>query len=308
MQVPIIVEEEVEEDEEMGESRISRGKIPGYTVHCSEIPPGSVWDSHCHLDFLARKLKRRKNIEGNILQASLQMDGQGLEDKFGGCIANFCDPWDWTQGMRGDKVSSLIEECQSNERVFLTLGCHPHFADKLDQAAIAQLRKLAGRLRGQVVAIGECGLDTSPKNKVPLEVQKQAFAAQVKLALGLNLPLVLHIRGAEEEARQVLRQKEVPSDWPMHYHCFNGSVGQAEQWLHDYPGSRIGLTGLVTFANAREVHEVARHIPLAKILLETDAPYFLPPAVHKTNYQFEFSQPGHVVHVAAQVMQICCVC
>ena len=61
------------------------------------------------------------------------------------------------------------------------------------------------------MAIGECGLDTSPKNKVPLEVQKQAFTAQVELALDLNLPRVLHIRGAEEEARQVLRKKEVPS-------------------------------------------------------------------------------------------------
>ena len=301
----MIIEEEVEEEEEeeMGESMISRRKLPGYTVHCSEIPPGSVWDSHCHLDFLARKLSRKTNVGANILQKSLQMDGQGLKDKFGGCIANFCDPWDWTQGARGDKVSSLIEECISDERVFLTLGCHPHFADKLDEAAINQLRRLAGSLRGQVVAIGECGLDTSPKNKVPLQVQKRAFAAQVELALDLNLPLVLHIRGAEEEARQVLRKKEVPSDWPMHYHCFNSSVEQAEQWLQDYPASKIGLTGLVTFPNAKQVHEVARHVPLEKILLETDAPYFLPPAVHKTSYQYNFSQPGHVVHVAAQVIK-----
>ena len=129
--------------------------LPGYAVHCSEILPWSVWDSHCHLDFLARKLSRDMDVGGNILQTSLLIDGQGLEDKFGGCIANFCDPWDWTQGTRGDQVSRLIEECQSDERVFLTLGCHPHFADKLDQAAIDQLRKLAGRLRGQVVAIGE---------------------------------------------------------------------------------------------------------------------------------------------------------
>ena len=82
----------------------------------------------------------------------------------------------------------------------------------------------------------------------------------------------------------------------------------AEQWLHDNPASKIGLTGLVTFPNARQVHEVARHVPLEKILLETDAPYFLPAAVVKTGYQYTFSQPGHVVHVAAQVMLICCIC
>ena len=297
-----------------GWSLISAGassELPGYAIHSSQIPSRSVWDSHCHLDFLARKLAREGkegNVGGNILRKSLQSDGEGLEAKFGGCIANFCDPWDWTQGPRGDEVSSLIRGCCRDEMVFLTLGCHPHFADRLDEAAIGQLRRVAGSLKGQVVAIGECGFDTSPKNKVSLEVQKRAFGAQVDLALDLNLPLVLHVRGAEEEAWQVLRQKRVPSDWPMHYHCFKGSVEQAEQWLQSYPASKIGLTGLVTFPNARQVHEVARHVPLQKILLETDAPYFLPEAVGRSGYRYTFSQPGHVVHAAAQVMELCRCC
>ena len=283
-------------------------ELPGYDIRCSEIPRRSVWDSHCHLDFLARKLAREGNVGGNLLMRSLQSDGEGLEAKFGGCIANFCDPWDWTQGQRGDEVSSLIEGCCADEMVFLTLGCHPHFADRLDQAGIDQLRRLAESLKGRVVAIGECGFDTSPKNKVPLEVQKRAFGAQVEVALDLSLPLVLHIRGAEEEAWQVLRSKQVPSDWPMHYHCFKGSIEQAEQWMRDYPASKIGLTGLVTFPKARQVHEVARQIPLEKILLETDAPYFLPEAVGRSSYQYNFSQPGHVVHAAAQVKLLCCIC
>ena len=279
-------------------------ELPGYEVCFSEIPSRSVWDSHCHLDFLARKLAREGIVGGNILQRSLQSDGQGLEAKFGGCIANFCDPWDWTLGPCGDEVSSLIEGCCADEMVFLTMGCHPHFADRLDEAAIDQLRRLAVILKGQVVAIGECGLDTSPKNKIPLEVQKRAFGAQVEVALDLNLPLVLHIRGAEEEAWQVLKEKQVPSDWSMHYHCFKGTVEQAEDWVRDYPASKIGLTGLVTFPKAKHVHEVARHVPLEKILLETDAPYFLPEAVGRSSYQYNFSHPGHVVHAAAQVMLV----
>ena len=276
--------------------------LPEYIINCSEIPSRSVWDSHCHLDFLARKLARERNVGGNILEISLQRDGLGLEEKFGGCVANFCDPWDWTQGARGDKISSLIDVCCAEERVFLTLGCHPHFADKLDDAGIDQLRILVGSLKGRVVAIGECGLDISHKNEVPLDVQKRVFGAQVQLALDLNMPLVLHIRGAEEEAFEVLRKKRVPSDWPMHYHCFKGNVEQAEQWFNDYPASKIGLTGLVTFPHARQVHEVARQVPLEKILLETDAPYFLPASLGGTSYQYNFSQPGHVVHAAAQVI------
>ena len=77
--------------------------------------------------------------------------------------------------------------------MFLTLGCHPHFADKLDDAGIDQLRILVGSLKRRVVAIGECGLDISHKNEVPLDVQKRVFGAQVQLALDLNMPLVLHI-------------------------------------------------------------------------------------------------------------------
>ena len=146
--------------------------LPEYIINCSEIPSRSVWDSHCHLDFLARKLARERNMGGNILD---------------------------------------------------------------------QLRILVGSLKRRVVAIGECGLDISHKNEVPLDVQKRVFGAQVQLALDLNMPLVLHIRGAEEEAFEVLRKKRVPSDWPMHYHCFKGNVEQAEHWFNDYPASKIQM-------------------------------------------------------------------
>ena len=74
------------------------------------------------------------------------------------------------------------------------------------------MERLARKLGNRLVAIGECVLDNSRKNDVELEVQKRTFAAQVQLALKLNLPLVLHIRGWEEEGRQLLRKLEVPAD------------------------------------------------------------------------------------------------
>ena len=120
-------------------SGISSTGSLGYNICRTELTVGTVWDSHCHLDLLARNFARVGISRGNIIRKSLQSNGQGLEDKFGGCVANFCDPWDWTQGARGDKVSSLIDECQADDRVFLTLGCHPHFADKLNEPAIDQL-------------------------------------------------------------------------------------------------------------------------------------------------------------------------
>ena len=283
-------------------SRPASSESPAGGVESVEIPCRSVWDSHCHLDFLLKRFAKEEGFfAGDVLTKSLESDGQALGDKFGGCIANFCDPWDWTQGALGDQISSLIRACSNEQRIFITLGCHPHFADKLDDAALDQLRMLAGRSDLGIVAIGECGLDTSPKNKVPLKVQLEAFGAQVDLALSFNLPIVLHIRGAEEEAFRLLETKKVPPDWPMHYHCFSGTLEMAEQWLGDYPASKIGLTGLVTYPDAVQVHEVARHLPLEKIVLETDSPYFLPYTVNKRSYPYSFSQPGHVLQVATEV-------
>ena len=77
---------------------------------------------------------------------------------------------------------------------------------------------------------------------------------------------------------------------------------EARSWLKLFPGSKIGLTGVVTFADAKDVHDVAKHIPLNHLLLETDAPYFLLAMLSKSAaYKFNFSQPGQVVHVAAQI-------
>ena len=66
---------------------------------------GSVWDSHCHLDFLARRLNKENIKGGESLEMYLQTDGQKLGEKFGGCIANFCDPRDWAQGSWSKEVS-----------------------------------------------------------------------------------------------------------------------------------------------------------------------------------------------------------
>ena len=182
----------------------------------------------------------------------------------------------------------------------MTIGCHPHFAYHLGDTRVEQLTRLA-REPNLAVAIGECGLDKGPNNQVPLYVQKKAFRCQLKLALECQLPLVLHIRDAETEARQVLQEMKVPREWPIHRHCFTGSWSDASSWLELYPGSKIGITGLVTFKGASSTHEVVRRIPLERLLLETDAPYFLPSKVPRTGRNRPMANPGHIAHVAAQV-------
>ena len=265
-----------------------------------ELARGSIWDSHCHFDFIQRDMKRKGVTESVTLQRTLQMDSLNLGNKFGGCVVNCCQPLDWAENADFSLLTTSWEE----EGVFLSLGCHPHFADNFHEGAMSCLRNLHKKLKGRMVAIGECGLDISNKNTVPIATQKRVFGQQLELAMELGLPIVLHIRGAEEEAFKVLREKRVPQNWPLHYHCFTGNYTQALEWCRTYPASKIGLTGLVTFPDAVKVHEVARQIPLEKLVLETDAPYFLPTTVDKNAYRHSFSLPGHVLLVAAQVASL----
>lgn len=174
--------------------------------------------------------------------------------------------------------------------------------DKLEQ-----LIKWGKGKGGRCVALGECGLDLSvnpKKRKTPLEAQKNVFKYQLKLAMKLNFPLVLHIREAEEEAYQVMQDVGLPSDHPIHRHCFNDSWAVCKTWMRKFPRSFIGLTNLLLKPNVKHLHEIARLIPLDRLILETDAPYFPPPQRKSRDYPRDMSHPGDVVHVAAQVAAI----
>ena len=199
---------------------IQSSTLPVYSYNPRNLRPGAVWDSHCHLDLLASRLQRVGVRRGENLEVTLERDGEGLEDKFGGCIANFCDPRSWAHRRGGRGVVEELRSCMAQSRVFLAIGCHPKFADRLGSLQLQQLEVLARK--GGLVAIGECGLDLSINNKVSLYVQRQAFSEQVSLALRLKLSLVLHIREAEKEGRQLLQELGVPASWPMHRHCFKG--------------------------------------------------------------------------------------
>eukprot|EP00092_Neocalanus_flemingeri_P020527 GFUD01022240.1.p1 GENE.GFUD01022240.1~~GFUD01022240.1.p1 ORF type:complete len:511 (+),score=143.09 GFUD01022240.1:49-1581(+) len=283
--------------------------LPVYTIEREQLFPGSVFDSHCHLDFVYRRLRGMADCSPvQSLQDCLDLDREELGDSFGGCVANFCNPTDWGQGRSGRLVSKEIKDSVKDSRVFITIGCHPHYADRMNGNRMDQLSMLVSGLSrnmvAKVVALGECGLDYSKKNMVDKEVQKQVFADQLKIALKFRLPLVLHIRNAEADGYTVLQSAGVPPSWPIHRHCFAGDWDTAATWLDKYPGSKIGVTGLVTYQEAVRVHQVVRNIPLNRLLLETDAPYFLPARTDKGRYPWNCALPGHVLHVAAQVAAI----
>ena len=261
----------------------------------SSLWPGCLFDSHCHLDLVYRRLATEGQATSCIEQ-TLAWDGQEVHQlTMAGLVTNWCFPKSWP------RQEELLAK---GERVHYSVGCHPKQADQLTPANLARLENLV-RGRG-VVALGECGLDYSERSTVGREVQALAFLSQLKLALKYNLPLIVHAREAEDDLYRLLGQCCLPKDWSIHRHCFTGDWGAALRWLTTYPASKIGLTALVTFPSATQVHRVALLTPLSRLLLETDAPYFPPRSrvMMPQQYSFPFSQPGHVLQVAAEVARI----
>ena len=107
---------------------------------------------------------------------------------------------------------------------------------------------------------------------------------------------------AEADGYAVLEAAGVPVDWPIHGHCFTGGWEEASLWLDKYPGSKIGISRVVTYQSKVHIREMVRKIPLDRLFLDTDAPYFPPTRTYRTKNPFTL--PGHIIHIAAQVAAI----
>ncbi|WP_127836578.1 TatD family hydrolase [Clostridium prolinivorans] len=152
---------------------------------------------------------------------------------------------------------------------YAAVGIHPEHANEFNEEVLQKIKNLA--LSKKVKAIGEIGLDYYYEENPKREIQKYVFKAQMNLAKELKLPVVIHDREAHEDTLNIL--KEFP-DVTGVIHCFSGSVEFAKECLK--LGYYIGFTGVVTFKNAKKIVEVAKEVPMDKILVETDCPYMTP--------------------------------
>lgn len=149
--------------------------------------------------------------------------------------------------------------------VYAAIGFHPEELTRCD-IDIEALRQLMCK---KVIAIGEIGLDYY-WNKDNKEKQKEGFIKQIELAKELNLPVIVHDRDAHGDTLQILKEYRPKGV----LHCFSGSVEMAEEVIK--LGMYIGVGGVITFKNAKNLPEVINAVPMDKILLETDAPYLAP--------------------------------
>ncbi|XP_045101044.1 uncharacterized protein LOC123498029 isoform X2 [Portunus trituberculatus] len=249
--------------------------------------PGFV-DTHCHIDFLFERIRH---------SGSYSKFRNDTKDPFPlsyeGCVTIFCKPWTFS------KISwweAIIEEVG----VWAAFGCHPHFADHFGDEEEAYLQ--VALMNSNTLALGEIGLDYHKKNQDRFTTQKDVFRRQLRVAVSVNKPVVIHCRDAQRDCIDIMKEI-LPLNYPIHLHCFCGTWREAEEWLETFSGLFLGITNLVNNTNDLRCHELqmaVKKIPLQRLLLETDAPYFRPAFLQAGQH----SHPGMALYVAAKVAHL----
>lgn len=185
-----------------------------------------------------------------------------------------------------------IELAHNYDFIYASVGIHPHDAQR-EFDKVEEIERLA--LQGKVVAIGEIGLDYY-YNDPPKEFQKEVFTKQIRLAKKLNLPVIIHDRDAHGDILDILKQ-EWTKDLRGVFHSYSGSVEMAFQVIE--MNFYISLGGPVTFKNAKKPKEVAKAVPIEKLLIETDSPYLTPEP-----YRGKRNTPVYVKFVAEKIAEL----
>jgi len=228
-------------------------------------------DSHCHLDFpeLAADLPSLLDAmrEARVTHAL--------------CISVDLGAW--------PAVHALA---LAHAHLYATAGVHPDYADT-EEPTVERLLELASRPK--VVAIGETGLDYY-RREGDLAWQRERFRVHLRAARAAGKPLVIHTRSAAADTLALMREEGAGEPGGV-MHCFTESWDVAKAALD--LGFHISFSGIVSFRNALELQDVARRVPLDRMLIETDSPYLAPvPHRGKRNH------PALVVHVAEAIARL----
>ena len=226
-------------------------------------------DSHCHIDFPELRSQLPAVLEAmraNAVSHAL-------------CISVNLPDW-----------PAVLAIAEAHPHVYATVGVHPDYEDT-PEPTVERLVELARTPK--VVGIGETGLDYY---RVPqftdqsMEWQRERFRRHIRAARQSGKPLVIHTRAAADDTLRLMREEGAGEAGGV-MHCFTESWDVAKSCLD--LGFHISLSGIVTFKNAKEVHDVARRVPLDRLLIETDSPYLAP-----VPFRGKLNQPAYVKHVA----------
>ncbi len=228
-------------------------------------------DSHCHLDLpeLANDLPQRLALmHANEVGCALCI-GVNLED-----------------------LPRILALAEAHRQIFASVGVHPEATD-VREPSVAELVALARHPK--VIAIGETGLDYYWHKDRP-EWQRERFRTHIRAALEAGRPLVVHNREAGADTLRLLAEEGAERVGGI-LHCFSENWEFAQAALAQ--GFHLSLSGIVTFKNALALKDVARRVPLDRLLIETDSPYLAP-----APYRGKINQPGYVKRVAEEIARL----
>ncbi len=233
-----------------------------------------IIDSHCHLDQI--DLSAYDGDLTNVIDAARAKDVAYML-----CVC-----------VNMENFADVLAIADSYVNVFASVGVHPTEQEGHDPS-VKEL--ITHAQQPVVVAIGETGLDYY-HCKGDLTWQQQRFRRHIQAAIELDKPLIVHSRDAAKDTIKIL-QESASQEASGVFHCFSYDEDIAKKVLD--LGFYISLSGIVTFKNAKQLHEVAKTVPLDRLLIETDAPYLAPePYRGKTN------QPAYVRYVAERIAQL----
>ena len=185
-----------------------------------------------------------------------------------------------------DDFEQCIRLSETYEDVYTSIGIHPHESNQMNKDIYNNILKLSSH--NKVVGIGETGLDYF-YNHSKKKSQIDSFLQHIKVSQLTNLPLIIHMRDAEEDMIEIIEKEYKKKPFSGVIHCFTGSLSFAEKLLKI--GFYFSVSGIITFKNSNELRDTVSNIPMNKIMIETDSPYLSPVPVRGT-----VNQPANILH------------
>jgi len=232
-----------------------------------------IIDTHCHLND-DRLLPEASRIVGEFLN-------DGIESAV--CV-----------GSSMETSYQAVDIANQFNNIYATIGVHPHEATEASAENYEKLKRLAKNEK--VVAIGEIGLDYY-YDLSPRDIQKKVFEDQIKIADELSLPLMLHIRDAYEDSRQILFSNKEYLNNGVLLHCYSGSSEYVK--IYGKIDAYFAFGGAITFKNAVHNIESLKSVPLDRLLIETDCPYMSP-----VPFRGQRNEPKYINYVVDKMAEV----
>lgn len=209
-----------------------------------------VVDSHCHLDYDVFDEDRQEMMA--------RAKAYGIDYML-------------TISVKLETIAQILEIAEDSPHIFASVGIHPHHVLETQADYAQQLETYCQHPK--VIGLGETGLDYY-YNQTGYEQQEAFLRTHIHLARQFDLPVIIHTRDAEADTIRILKDEKQKGDYRLLIHCFSGSQALADACLE--MGAYLSISGIVTFKKSDELRHIVKHVPLERLLVETDSPYLAP--------------------------------